>query len=69
MVVVVVVAISVGGISSLPRRKAVFFLSHAVRFHIFTFPAQPISVQLGNKKGGFFSGALDNGVERNVKRR
>ena len=63
MVVVVVVVIPVGGISSLPRRKAVFFLSHAVRFHIFPFPGLVhfCAVKKNKRRLGFF-GALENGV-------
>ena len=67
---VVVAVIPVGGISSLPGRKAVFFLSHAVRFHIFTFPGPVHFCAVTKiKRRLVFFGALENGVERNAKRR
>ena len=63
VVVVVVVVIPVGGISSLPRRKAVFFLSHAVRFHIFRFPGLVHFYAVKKNTRRLFSfGALENGV-------
>ena len=63
MVVVVVVVILVGGISILPRRKAVFFLSHAVRFHFVPFPGLVhFCAVKKNLKEAVFFGALENGV-------
>ena len=64
MVVVVVVVIPVGGISSLPRRKAVFSQSRCSLPHFHLPRPSPLE-----KKETVVFGALENGVERNVKKR
>ena len=65
MVVVVVAFIPMCGISSLPRKTAVFFLSHAVRFHIFTFPG-PVhfcAVKEKEKEAVFFWCLRERGLK------
>ena len=70
VVVVVVFVIPVGGISSLPRRKAVFSQSRCSLPHFHLPRPSPFLCSYKNKKeAGFFGGALENRVERNAKRR
>ena len=68
--VVVVVVIPVGGISSLLRRKAVFFSQSGCSLPHFHLPRpSPFLCSYEKKKEGVVFGALENGVERNVKKR
>ena len=69
MVVVVVVVIPVGGISSLPRRKAVFSQSRCSLPHFHLPRPSPFLCSYEKKKETVVFGALENGVERNVKKR
>ena len=73
VIVVVVVVIPVGGISSLLRRKAVFFSqSRKSRYSLphFHLPRpSPFLCSYEKKKETVVFGALENGVERNVKKR
>ena len=70
VVVVVVVVIPVGGISSLLRRKAVFFSQSGCSLPHFHLPRpSPFLCSYEKKQEAGFFGALKNGVERNVKRR
>ena len=69
MVVVVVVVVPVGGISSLPRRKAVFSQSRCSLPHFHLPRPSPFLCSYEKKQEAGFFGALKNGVERNVKRR
>ena len=68
--VVVVVVIPVGGISSLLRRKAVFFSQSGCSLPHFHLPRpSPFLCSYEKKKETVVFGALENGVERNVKKR
>ena len=69
VVVVVVFVIPVGGISSLPRRKAVFSQSRCSLPHFHLPRPSPFLCSYEKKKETVVFGALENGVERNVKKR